>query len=94
MDGGKEVKTSILCYAYAYLSFLDADFKKYENFFTKCNWPAAFINVGTGIFLAKGNAVEVNGQALVFVLHEFRETASLEGRKLSVTFMKYVCLMH
>ena len=52
---------------------------------------AAFINVGTGIFLARGNAVEVNGQALVFVLHEFCETASLEGRQQSVTFNE-VCV--
>ena len=89
--GGKVIEASVLCYAYVYMSFLNSDYNKYRNFFLKRNWPTNFINVGTGLYLARGSSVQVNGQALVFVLNKVKETAFLEGRKQSVTFYE-VCV--
>ena len=38
------------------------------------------------MYLARGSAVQVNDQALVFVLTKVEETIFLEGRKQSVNF--------
>ena len=90
-EGGKVIEASVLCYAYVNMSFLNSDSNKYRNFFLKRNWPTNFINVGTGLYLARGSSVQANGQALVFFLNKVKETAFLEGRKQKVTFYE-VCV--